>query len=509
MHGENLFRRVVRAAKVFVAAVPMKLVPKLSVAFIAGVSIVLALNGYFRVRREVALFESDRVRDDVLIGEALGAAVETVWRREGEDAALALLRHASEREARVRLRWVWLDRTDVLAVEPALVTERAPGESVTRVAAGDGGEKGDDRRYTFLRVAVPEGRPGALEISESLTPERAYVRATIENTVATALALDGFCAALAMLLGAWLIGRPLGALGAKARRIGQGDFSGPLRMKQRDEIAGLAGEMNAMCDRLVEANELAAREMRSRIEMLEQLRHADRLMTVGKLASGVAHEIGTPLNVVEARAAMIAEGAMPPDESAEYARVIMRATERIARIIRQLLAFARRGAAQKSRCDLVLLARHTIELLGPLAAKRQVTLRVEDGGAPCLVDAEAPQIEQVLTNLVMNAIHATDGAGEVAITIDSARMKPPADLGGPEETYVRVRVRDRGRGIAPEHLAYVFEPFFTTKDVGEGTGLGLSIAYGIIREHAGWIFAESEPAHGTTLTFCLPRIERS
>ncbi len=485
----------------------MKLVPKLSLAFIAGVSTVLAINGYFRVEREVALFESDRVRDDVLIAEALGSAVETVWKREGETAALALLTHASEREARVRLRWVWLDGSDTLAVERALVTERALGESVTRVAAGGRGDAGDDRRYTFLRVAVPESRPGALEISESLTPERAYVRATIENTVATAVALDAFCAVLAMVLGAWLIGRPLSVLGAKARRIGQGDFGGPLRMKQRDEIAALAGEMNAMCDRLVVANDLAAREMRSRIEMLEQLRHADRLMTVGKLASGVAHEIGTPLNVVEARAAMIAEGATSATgtESADYARVIMRATERIARIIRQLLAFARRGAAQKSRCDLVLLAKHTTELLESLAAKRRVTLRVEDGGVPCLVDAEAPQIEQVLTNLVMNAIHATDGAGDVAITVDSARVKPPPDHGGPEDYYARVCVRDQGRGIRPEHLSHVFEPFFTTKDVGEGTGLGLSIAYGIIREHGGWLTAESEPVHGTALTFCLPR----
>ena len=505
MRAEKPFRSIVRDKAAFIAAAPMKLVPKLSLAFIAGISIVLAINGYFRVKREVALFESDRVRDDVLIGEALGAAVETVWKREGGEAALGLLRQASEREGRVRIRWVWLHGTDALAIDRALVTESAPGESVTRVAASAAGE---ERRYTYVRVAVPEAQPGALEISESLTPERAYVRDTIENTVGTALAIDAFCAALAMILGAWIVGRPMGALGAKARRIGQGDFGGPLRMRQRDEIAALAQEMNAMCDRLVEANEFAAREMRSRIEMLEQLRHADRLMTVGKLASGVAHEIGTPLNVVEARATMIAEGATSPTESAEYARVIMRATERIARIIRQLLAFARRDSAQKSRCDLVLLAKHTAELLEPLAAKRRVTLRVE-GIAPCNVDAEGPQIEQVLTNLVMNALHATDGAGDVAITVDSARLKPPPDHGGPEDHYARVRVRDRGRGIPPEHLGHVFEPFFTTKDVGEGTGLGLSIAYGIIREHGGWITAESEPVQGTELTFFLPRVERT
>jgi signal transduction histidine kinase len=266
--------------------------------------------------------------------------------------------------------------------------------------------------------------------------------------------------------------------------------------------------MDAMCDRLVEANERAASEVRARMDMLEQLRHADRLMTVGKLASGVAHEIGTPLNVVEARAAMIAEGVGSLDEAAEYAKVIGRATERIARIIRQLLAFARRGTAQKAECDLAVLAKHTVELLEPLASKRRVTLRVSGGEGSCYVDADAAQVEQVLTNLVMNAIQATE-RGSVEVELSRERVAPPADVGGPEGDYARVVVRDEGRGIEPEHLPHVFEPFFTTKDVGQGTGLGLSISYGIVREHGGWITAASEPGKGATLTFHLPRTRRA
>jgi signal transduction histidine kinase len=241
--------------------------------------------------------------------------------------------------------------------------------------------------------------------------------------------------------------------------------------------------------------------------MLEQLRHADRLMTVGKLASGVAHEIGTPLNVVEARATMIAEGTTSAAESAEFARVIVRSTGRIARIIRQLLAFARRGTAQKAPCDLAVLAKHTTDLLGSIAAKRGVTLTIADGGAPRMVDADGTQIEQVLTNLVMNAIQATD-RGKVEITLGDERVTPPADVGGSEGDYARVLVRDDGCGIPAESLPHVFEPFFTTKDVGEGTGLGLSIAYGIVREHGGWITADSA-GHGTEVTFYLPRTARA
>jgi signal transduction histidine kinase len=232
-------------------------------------------------------------------------------------------------------------------------------------------------------------------------------------------------------------------------------------------------------------------------------------MTVGKLASGVAHEIGTPLNVVQARAAMIVGGETSAAESVEYARVIVRSAERIARIIRQLLTFARRSTLEKSRCDLTLIAKHTLELLDSLARKRQVELRLLDGDAPVFVEADGAQIEQVLTNLVMNGVQAMDRPGAVEVRLQRVRATPPSDhpdanQDATEGSYVRVQVRDEGRGIAPEHLPHVFEPFFTTKDVGEGTGLGLSIAYGILREHGGWITVQSEPGRGAELTFFLP-----
>ncbi len=261
--------------------------------------------------------------------------------------------------------------------------------------------------------------------------------------------------------------------------------------------------MNAMCDRLVVANERAAREMKGRLEMLEQLRHADRLMTVGKLASGIAHELGTPLNVIEARAAMIGNGETTQEESVTYARVVVRAAERMTRIIRQLLAFARPRGVQKSRCDVTSIAHRTVELLQPLAQKRKVTLRVE-GPPQAYAEADAGQIEQAITNLVMNATQAMDRPGSVELRIDHARAKPPADHGGPEADYLRVCVRDEGHGIASEHLPRIFEPFFTTKDVGEGTGLGLAVTYGIVREHGGWIAVASEVGRGAAFTIHLP-----
>ncbi len=481
----------------------MNLVPKLTLTFIAGVSVILAVNGLFRVRREVALFETDRIRDDVQIGETLAAAVTTVWNSDGEERALVVVQHADLHEGRVRVRWVWLDGelpAPLAARRPALLALAKDG-SVCFVADSALGEQ----RYTVVPVDVPAARHGALVVSEPMTSERSYIRRTVLDTVVTTLTLDGVCAALAMVVGAWIVGRPMTLLMEKAKRVGGGDFGGPLRLRQRDEISRLASEMNAMCDHLVAANARVAGEMQERIEMLEQLRHADRLMTVGKLASGIAHELGTPLNVIEARASMIAAGETTPDESVTCARAVLRGAERMTRIIRQLLSFARPGTPEKSRCDVVAVARRTVDLLDPLAQKRSVALRVV-GDAPVHADADAGQIEQAITNLTINATQAMTRAGTVELCVDRARAKPPPDHGGPEGDYLRVRVRDEGPGIAPEHMPRLFEPFFTTKDVGEGTGLGLAVSYGIVREHGGWIGVESEVGRGTTFTIYLPAV---
>ena len=247
--------------------------------------------------------------------------------------------------------------------------------------------------------------------------------------------------------------------------------------------------------------ERAAREKESGLE--QQVRHADRLATVGKLASGVAHELGTPLAVVGGRAKRIVRSA-PPPETGDDARIIVEQADRMAVIIRQLLDFARRRGAVKAPADVGALARSTLGLLAPFAAKRGVALRVDDRTDAAPIAVDAGQLQQALTNLIMNGVQAMSAGGELSVAIERARLTPPAAVGGPEAEYVLLRVVDQGAGIQPEHLAHVFEPFFTTKDVGEGTGLGLSVAHGIVAEHAGWIDVASQPGAGATFTVHLP-----
>jgi len=462
----------------------MRLVPKLTLAFLAGMSVILAGNAYFRVKRELSFFESDHVFAHQLISRTLGPAIAAVWRSEGREKALLLVEQANA-ESRLKIRW------------------KAAENSVSPVAAADtsratyttAGALGGLNRSTFVPLVIDASTHGGLEVSESVASEQAYVRKTITDTVVTALLLGAVCTVLAIVLSVWFVGRPVESLAQKARRVGLGDFSSPVHLPGKDEFAELAREMNAMCDRLGQT--------------LTQLRHADRLATVGKLASGLAHELGTPLNVISARAEMIASGETSGAETAEYSRIIVDACDRLAGIVRQLLEFARPRELRKAPQDVVSLARQTLQLLTPLAEKKKVSLTLAQDDLPIQLEVDAGQFQQVLTNLLMNAIQATPGEGEVDVTIAPERVEPPADVGGPAGEYIRVTVRDRGRGITAEQMQHIFEPFYTTKPVGEGTGLGLSVAYGIARDHGGWIGVASEPSKGSDFSVYLPGGARS
>jgi signal transduction histidine kinase len=358
-------------------------------------------------------------------------------------------------------------------------------------------------RRTYVPLARVSGPPGGLVITESLASEERFAHRTLIDTARTTAFLAVVSAVLCAVIGGWFIGRPVQALMEKARRVGRGDFSSPLHLRQRDELGALAGEMNLMCDRLVEADERSAAEAAARIAALNQLRHADRLMTVGKLASGIAHELGTPLNVVSARAGMIADGETTESESVEYARIIVQACDQMTRIIRQLLDFARPRGPERAAEDVRRVVERTLALLEPLAAKKRVTLALKDPGQPVVAELDAGQMQQVVTNLVANAIQATH-EGSIEVTVGREEADAPPDHGGGHLACVTVRVRDEGVGIPPEHIDHVFEPFFTTKDVGQGTGLGLSVAYGIVREHKGWMTVDSTPGSGTEFAVFLP-----
>jgi len=468
----------------------MKLGRKITLLFLLPFMGLLVILGYRAARREIAIYESQVAVDLKLAGRALRPTFVEIWRVEGEARARDVLAKSDDQLGQMSVRWVPagpgpdLSRDEIVRLDPA---------------------NGEGRRVSvWLPVSEPGVTPGGLELSRPLDQEAQLVRWVVRDKTLTSLGAVLVALALSLVVGLGFIGKPLNALVLQARRIGDGDTSSRVVVSRRDEIGELGHELNAMCDRLAVAREKLLGEVEARLKTVEQLRHADRLSTVGKLAAGLAHELGTPLNVVSGRAKMIASGRLPSEAAIENATIIYGQADRMTKIIRQLLDFARRGHAKKAKVDLNKLSRSVLDLLAPLAKKRGVVLEL-DGIDGAVLDLDAGQFEQVLSNLVVNGIDATPEGGEMVVRIRSEVATPPAGSDAKPGDYLRVDVRDSGTGIRKDDLDRIFEPFFTTKDVGEGTGLGLSVAHGIVRDHGGWIAVQSGEHRGSCFSVYLPR----
>lgn len=481
----------------------MGLARKLAASMILGVLAVLGVHAILTVRGDAAFFKQFIEAESDRMGRMLVTAMAHIWQRE-QSRAIQLVDEANEDDG-ARIRWVWLN-----ALEDDPYAPRAPRSALAGVALGrevhypDVDARGAEVLRTYVPAPIQRGRPGAIEITRSLEVSHERSVATIRNTAVTTVVMGAVCGALALLLGGWFVGRPIRALVAKARRIGAGDLAGPLVLKQRDEVGVLADEMNAMCDRLAAAAAELRAASEARIAVLEQLRHADRLSTVGKLASGIAHELGTPLNVVSGRARMIAGGELTALETRECAEIVVEQAQRMTRIIRQLLDFARRRTAHTSPEDLRHVARQTVALLAPIAEKRGVTLELVDEPSDLTAEIDVGQLQQALTNLIVNGMQAMPKGGKIAVRTEKVQATPPADHSGAAGDWLRITVLDEGEGMTEETMAHIFEPFFTTKPVGEGTGLGLSVSYGIVKEHGGWITTTSSPGQGSAFSIYLP-----
>ena len=471
----------------------MRLARKITLLFLAPFAVLLVLLAYRSTQRELGIYKSQIANDLLLTGRAIRPAFREVWRVEGEARALEVLAIADHDVADVKIRWVPRERMPSLGnhVGESPIVQNDPG--------------GVGRVIVWLPLVDERVPPGAIELIQTLDQEETLSRDLVHRKIGTTIGAVVISIVVGSIVGIWFIGKPVRSLVRHAQRIGKGDFSRVLGGRRRDELGELANGMNSMCDQLAGARQSLMEETEARIRALEQVRHADRLSTVGKLAAGVAHELGTPLNVVSGRAKMITSGKLAPEAVAENATIIGGQAARMTKIIRGLLDFARQGAAKKGTTDLSELATNALALLAPLSKKRGVSIRLEGGEIPQILEVDAGQIEQVLTNLVVNAVDATPDGGAVVVRLAEQPVTPPAGHDGKHGLYLRIEVRDQGTGICTEDLARVFEPFFTTKEVGAGTGLGLSVAHGIVHDHGGWIAAESEPNRGSCFSVYLPK----
>jgi signal transduction histidine kinase len=463
----------------------VKIVARFLLAFVAVSAVCLTVYGYLAARSESHGIEVDALSDMAALGDGLREGMVAAASQSGEAAAFAVVHSVEKR------------RTDI---EVDFVVGQGPADKQASSV-----ETANEMRrvQVSLPVMLPHGQAGTLKVSRTIPSAARIFREQLVQQLALVGVLVVAMGGIAVVLGAALIGRPLQRVVAQARRIGDGDLSERLLARGTDEIAVLMNELNAMCDRLVLAQRRVDEESTARVETLEQLRHLDRLRTVGTLASSLAHELGTPLNVLLIRGQSLAGGETSPDESREAGAVVTAQVEKMSRIVRQLLDFSRRGTTTPEAVRLSDIAQRSMRLLSSLAKKNGVVLEARIREDSTLM-GRPEHLEQAVTNLVLNGIQAMPRGGKLLVEVRTeAKARAP---GSQRELAVGViDVKDEGTGISPQELERIFEPFYTTKPVGSGTGLGLFVAHGVAVEHGGFILAESTPGHGSSFALCLPR----
>ena len=305
------------------------------------------------------------------------------------------------------------------------------------------------------------------------------------------VASDEWPAARAVLHGETVEGELLEVERAGGHRITISANAAPVRDAEGRVIAGVVLFRDVTAERRTEL----------------QLRSAQRLQSVATLAGGVAHEVNNMMTAVLGYGGIVLRSLGQDHPQADDMRRVVEAGERAARVTQQLLTFTRQQVTQRRLLDLGAVTRAMAPVLRQLLGSDK-DLIVEPAGTASPVDADRTQVEQVLINLVANARDATPAGGRVTITIEDTTLDERAtDRHGfavAPGRYVRLRVADTGSGMDEATRARIFEPFFTTKAFGQGSGLGLSMVYGIVKQHGGYVIAESGPGEGAVLSLYWP-----
>lgn len=350
-----------------------------------------------------------------------------------------------------------------------------------------------------MPLSVDTERVGAIEIVQPISFVNAHIARARWDIALTALLLCLTILLVVAIVTRYNLARPIQELLGGAAAVGQGDLNYRVIVPAGgSELARLAREFNRMADSLAEQRRVAARDAEERIALERKLRHSERLAAVGRLAAGVAHEMGAPLQVIDGRAKQLLDRHDAPIETRQRNLTIIRTqAERITRIVRNLLDLSRPYNLRRQPVELTQLVNSAIELIEIQAESANIHIQVLPG-ADAVVEADSELMHQVLLNIFRNALQAMPNGGQLRVEClaDGARKDG--------RRFAAMQIADTGNGIAPDHLPRIFDPFFTTKEVGHGTGLGLAVSNRIVEEHGGWIDAANASGGGALFTVYLP-----
>jgi two-component system NtrC family sensor kinase len=366
-------------------------------------------------------------------------------------------------------------------------------------------------------VAVPlerERKPyGAVVVTMSMDALARVRRQTrITALIVTAVTILALTAFFDIIAGR-LVHRRLHAVRETMTRASEGDLSVRAPVDRADEIGALAAGLNAMLDRMSDFNEAlrqevqrATGELQQRNEQLvesaqrlfstrRELARFEQLAVTGQMAASVAHQIGTPLNLISGYVQMILEELPPASSAAARLETVQEQIAKVTAIVQSLLDQARRPVLHRRAIDPAELVSNACELARPTLDASGIALRAETDGSLPPISVDVGQIEQAFLNLITNSIDAMPEGGILTVSVRAAMP------------YVEFEVADSGCGIPREYLGRIFDPLFTTKRPGKGTGLGLTITREVVAAHGGSLSVTSETGRGTAVIVRLPGLE--
>ncbi len=364
---------------------------------------------------------------------------------------------------------------------------------------------GREYKATYSPLVIRQSDTGILGVA---LPSNFIVTAmaTSRNTFSLIFTLATVATIIVGYMLAQSIARPILRLRSVSQAVAAGDLNQDTGVRSVDEIGELASAFDIMTLRLRERTAEAAQlydetvvrnqelaDINARLQTAQtQLIQSEKLASVGQLTAGIVHDVKNPLAVIKGLAEELTDEFGLDPTTREQLKTIRESAAKASTIVTDLLKFARQSTPELQRRDMRETIESSVRLTEYLARKSNVQVKVDLPARTVMVAYDAQQIEQVLINLISNAIQAIKNGGTVRINLSEA--------GG----AVAIAVQDNGIGIPEKNLQRIFDPFFTTKPEGEGTGLGLSVSFGIVTRHRGRIEVDSKPGLGTTFTVLLP-----
>jgi signal transduction histidine kinase len=305
-------------------------------------------------------------------------------------------------------------------------------------------------------------------------------------------------------LGSYVLSRivvnPINRLLVATEKITGGQYRQRLNVSGSSELARLAGAFNEMASALCSKDQLVTEQMDALQQANSDLYQAreetvrtEKMASIGLLAAGMAHEIGTPLASIMGYAELSASE--QPDNPAiqDYARRILEDSARIDRIVRGLLDYSRPQGCNNEHADVSEVVHSTIDLMTQQGVFKRVNIGIEIEGREVSARCDQHQLQQVLINLLLNSRDATPDGGSITVNV------------APDPSFIRLDIIDNGTGISDEAMKHIFDPFFTTKPPGKGTGLGLAISARIVEGFGGRISAANNIGAGSCFSVWLPQ----